>query len=124
MLNSGMAELVSILKYNETDPKTALLRARLDEEGIPFFIKNEFAVKYRSPELQVMRSDLEKASMILSELNFDFETSYEQHPFIEKFDSFADKIPLLKSSPTEIRLFLILVIIAVTMTAAFYFVFN
>jgi hypothetical protein len=124
MLNSGMAELVSILKYNPNDPKTALLLARFEEEGIPHVIKNEHAAFKRmggSPELQVKSDNLERAIVLLKESGFSVPDEAEQNPFLKKFDVLSRKIPLLNKSSTGVRLLIFFILFAGIFTTVVYF---
>ena len=124
-----MSEFITLTYYGSMYPKSLILRSRLESEGISCFIENEFGMysRYaRSAELQIMSSDLESAKPILIEMGFyNAENEIIQAgSIIPGFDSFTKGIPLLANLRLEMRLLVVIIIIASLFTTAIFIFFN
>src|SRR5437868_5486810 len=83
--------------------EAAILRARLEGEGIECFLQNEFTLQVQpfysnavgGVQLQVREKDLEAALEILKDGGYVTESKIDESKWLNAFDKFSARIPLL-----------------------------
>lgn len=111
--------------------QTAIIRGRLEAEGIECFIKDELTAQVNplysnaigGVKLQVRESDLEKAIEILKEGDYITDSDLEKSvpKVISFFERTTSKIPFLKGIRFEIRIMIIVTVLVVIAGGLFVF---
>jgi hypothetical protein len=97
----------------------AILRGRLEYEGIECFVKDEFSVQVNpfysnaidGVKLQVKQSDIENAIKILKANGYTVDEDVQPYKLYGKLDNVTSKFPLIKNLRLEFRLMIIIAII-------------
>ncbi len=100
--------------------EAAILRARLEGEGIECFLQNELTLQVQpfysnavgGVQLQVREKDLEAALEILKDGGYVTESKIDESKWLDAFDKFSTRIPLLKKLPVLSRLIILIVVMA------------
>ena len=103
--------------------EVAVIRGRLESEGIECFAQDELTVQANpfysnaigGVKLQVREHDLRKAIEILEETGYLKEADFRPTPLYTALDNATFKIPILRNMHLEFRL---MVIVAVVVTVA------
>jgi hypothetical protein len=107
----------------------AVIRGRLESEGIECFVKDELTVQVNpfysnaigGVKLQVKESDLEKAMEILRETGSITDSKTESPGLFSRLDKATSKIPILNKVRVEIRMMiLIAVALGLILTVAYF----
>jgi hypothetical protein len=96
--------------------EVAVIRTRLESEGIECFVMNEFTAQVNplfsnavgGVQLQVKEQDVENAMAILKEVGYYTEEEAKPSKTLMKLDKITLKIPLLKKMPLPLRLLIII----------------
>jgi hypothetical protein len=108
-------------------PDVAILKGRLENDGIHCYIKDEYVMQTNSAisngiggvKLQVKADDVEKALPILKELGY-FEEEKKQSKIVQTVDRLTSGIPLLNRIDAEQRIIaLVFAIIAIVFIVMF-----
>jgi hypothetical protein len=110
--------LVTVLTFTYSH-ELAIVRGRLEFEGIECFVKDEFTAQVNpfysnaigGIKLQVKESDLENAVEILKELGYIKDSNLQPSKFFTKIDNYTVNIPLINRLGVEIRLMLIVTLL-------------
>lgn len=125
---SETSKLVILYRfYNQAE--AAAVQGRLESEGIKYWMLDELTVQMSSHDspaiggirLQVMESDAQKAIAILHELGYGDDDSDHSSKMLAKLYRVTSKIPLLQHVRFELRLMIIVTVIACATSAAIYF---
>lgn len=106
-----MAKFVTIKTFTYAT-EVAIIRGRLESEGIECFAQDELTVQanpfYSNAiggiKLQVREHDVKKAVEILEEGGYIKESDFRPTPLFTALDNATFKIPLLRGLPMELRL--------------------
>jgi len=107
----------------------AIVRARLESEGIECFVQDELTVQVNpfysnavgGVKLQVRESDVEKTMKLLKEFGYLNDKEIKPSKFNMNFDRITSKIPYYNKMRLEIRLAIMVVIAVVAIVIIFYF---
>ncbi len=122
-----MSELISIVPFNPSYIPCIALKARLEEVGIPCFIKNEFAAFKKMggrTELQISSSDFERALPILKESNLYHPENISQPQFLIAFNSITKRFPIIKNLTMEMRLLIFTVFTLGLISVLVFYILN
>ena len=126
-------KLITVLTFTYPH-ELVIIRGRLESEGIECFVQDELTVQV-SPfysnaiggiKLQVRESDYQKAVEILKAEGYIMETSQSaaSSKFMDDFNKFTSSIPFLGKFQLEIRLLIILAILAAIAVIIAYFAMS
>lgn len=123
-----MDHFVTIMTFNHP-MELAVLRTRLEANGIECFIKDELTTQvtpfYSSAiggvKLQVKESDVQKSIEILKEGGYINDEDLQRQKKPNKFETATSCIPLLKYLRLELRLMIIVASTAIILIGIIYF---
>ena len=126
-------KLITVLTFTYPH-ELAIIRGRLESEGIECFVQDELTVQV-SPfysnaiggiKLRVRESDYQKAVEILKAEGYITEPSQPavSSKFVDDFNKFTSSIPFLGKFQIEIRLLIILAVLAAIAVIFAYFAMS
>ena len=113
-------------------PDLAIIRGRLESEGIKCFVRDEYATQtrlgftgaYGGIGLQVMEEDAENAIRILREYGDLNDEDEKPSELTESLDKITDKLPFLHQYPLQVKLLAIVFFTLAVILTVFFFVNN
>ena len=110
----------------------AVIRGRLESEGIECFLKDEYTVQaynfYSNAiggiKLQVRESDAERAIQILKEAGYIKEQDQSPSPFFSKLDKLTNKMPFIGKLSIELRYVILAAFILVVLSLIGFLVLS
>ena len=119
------SSLVTVATFSYA-PEMGLVRSKLESEGIQCYVKDELVSQtyiqnaVGGMKLQVKEEDAERALEIIEKMGV-FEQRRGRGKMMVNFERFSRRIPLLGGASLVVRLFALLILIAVILTV-FYLV--
>lgn len=121
-----MDNMIEIARF-QYPAEAQTLRALLESEGIPCFLKDEFSsqilgtyVDIGGVKLEIREKDLPKAIELMEIGGYPIENGEENGP-LQAISNFSERIPFLKRFALEKQIIIIFVIIAVLLALFIYF---
>jgi cytochrome bd-type quinol oxidase subunit 1 len=126
-----MSTLVTIYSVSFPD-SPAIIKARLDSEGIECFTQNETTIQVDplisnavgGIKIQVKEQDAQQALEILYSEGYLRREDMEKPETYSGLQRFADKLPFLRQQPYELRLGVFMVVLIVVFSSLLYFLLS
>jgi len=123
-----MGDFVTIKTFTYAT-ELAIIRGRLESEGIECFVKDELTIQMNpfysnaigGIKLQVKKDDAVKAIEILKEEGYITDKDIEPSKLYSQLDNLTSGIPVLNQLRWEVRFLIIIPIIALLVIALVYF---
>ena len=113
-----MDHWITILTFN-FPTEAHLAKSKLESEGIEVLIRDELMAQiynFNSPaiggvKLEIREEDLERAMEVLKDTDYLGEPSKTENKYLELFDSYTAKLPLIGKTILEFRIILFIALL-------------